>query len=105
MKQALQVVVAVVLGSVGYWRYSTQIDRVKGFLEEEDYAEVDIQRAYKGSTVLNVTERCTDEDEIYFTFSGIRNKKMYKGDLCCENIVFVYESCDILSAKPVNSSQ
>lgn len=105
MRQVLQVVIVVVLGAVGYWRYSTQIDRVKGLLEEEDYTEIDLQRAYKGSTILNITEQCTDEDEIYFTFSGMKNKKMYKGDLCCEDIFFIYESCDILSAKPVNSSQ
>ena len=78
MKQVLQVVIVVVLGAVGYWRYSTQVDRVKGFLEEEDYTEIDVQRAYKGSTILNVTERCTDEDEIYFTFSGIRNKNLQR---------------------------
>ena len=105
MKQVLQVVIVVVLAAFGYWRYSTQIDRVKDFLENESYTDVDVQRAYKGSTILNVTERCTDEDEVYFLFSGLRNKKMYKGDLCCQNLAFIYEFCDILSAKTVNSSK
>ena len=105
MKTALQIVAGIIILVGAYWRYSTQMDRVKDFLEEEDYTDVDVQRGYKNSMLAGFGERCTDDDEFYFTFSGVKNNKAYRGDLCCEVFFFVYESCDVLKTESINSSQ
>ena len=105
MKTSLQIIAGIIILVWAYWRYSTQLDRVKDFLEEEDYTEVDVQRAYHNSILDSFGGRCTDDDEFYFTFSGVKNNKAYRGDLCCEIFFLVSESCDVLKTESINSSQ
>ena len=59
MKTTLQIVAGAVILALAYWRYSTQLDRIQGFLEE-DYTQVDVQRAYKETLLAGIGERCTD---------------------------------------------
>ena len=96
MKTVPWILVLIVILIASYWRISTLPDRVQDFLEE-DYTSVNVQRVSFGM-------ECSYED-FYFQFSGVRNNIAFKGDLCCEIFLIMFESCDILNAEPINSSQ
>ena len=105
MKKVLSVVICIVLGAIFFWRYSTRIDRVEDFLEKASYTSIELKEDYqytphnpitKMKNVLDFKKVCysdSDKDYSLYIFTATKNKILYKGEVCCEAVLGIFENC------------
>ena len=103
--KVVSVLITIVLGGIFGWRYLTQTDRVLHFVEKEAYTEVDVSRLYKNDPLFTFKDTCSRENSHLFVFSGKKGNTLYKGEVCCDDIVGIFETCYFLEQKKVNSSK